>query len=816
MDGRYGRYKAATKSFLSWLGDLVPTFKASSQSTNAIRDAAVAVVKQGMEVPINVIKQLQTAIMLRKEVAEFMMGTKGTNAAPDEGHSFFIDVLMFCHAALKPLVKSPTQPSSKPQDQTAPSADTSEAFLIELSNRFHGLTFEELEDVEFPEHVPSNGVSINSESVEWDEEWLMIMYFVIDLSEITEKVWATWKLYTEKKTTLMAATAVTNTSVTIISRLAASLELAYPHLVDWEHIFAVLYLDDAIDMVQDLAPKVTYGDAVRAVTMSIECIMAEQVPQISKEIMKITKLSRSDAELVIDKTQQDLQFALSPYAVFPGQSLLLVGKNGFKETHSLIRITAQRLGMEAKMKISIPVESVYGKPWDERTNLAKSLDELTSFLGADILPASFKMPRTKTLEYEKALMPLFTHFNKFTSVGKISTSLCFVFHILQVAILAVQGELRVSRLAAESMLRMNIYEKKLNDYLTGGPFDSFRSRQNLSMVHQWISDLNKKRYGSVDAKQRPRAYYNPWMAGQNLATTAYGIGIYAGFYLMDSVGQARVILHLYNALTLCGYMEKLPLLETLMELYGRSGSLWVGGKPAAKGQFMKGGLLSWGNDTHTTGKVYRMIRPHQERIAAGNPIMPVPEKKFEKLHNTLRGLDLKEPVCGAAVESFDFMCKQDFSKFPADVLENNGLLLDSVKAMVEKDRDVLGMDLIYIGVVFLDMWQQIISMVAENRGLFHFMLSDWEIRDTGKGWRESRENLEASQNTYLTQQILLMLDLDTLGERQTNVVERTSRIISEKVLSLKEEDYFIFKKESIVCNEATGYLADGYKYKGWS
>ncbi|KAF0719752.1 Aste57867_824 [Aphanomyces stellatus] len=94
------------------------------------------------------------------------------------------------------------------------------------------------------------------------------------------------------------------------------------------------------------------------------------------------------------------------------------------------------------------------------------------------------------------------------------------------------------------------------------------------------------------------------MAGQLLfMCTMMELSLSAGLAQVDDAGQTRMLLHLYNAMRVLDLIQDIPPMSPLVRLFDQpqSKSVWVGGRPTARGHFVRGHLLAWGYSPQSAG-----------------------------------------------------------------------------------------------------------------------------------------------------------------------------------------------------------------------
>jgi hypothetical protein len=84
------------------------------------------------------------------------------------------------------------------------------------------------------------------------------------------------------------------------------------------------------------------------------------------------------------------------------------------------------------------------------------------------------------------------------------------------------------------------------------------------------------------------AFWNPCCGGMFIAFLCYQINLEGGAFMVDSIFQLRIVLHLYNALQQRNLISgNIPLLTSLANVFERAPSVWAGGKPTRNNMVMR-------------------------------------------------------------------------------------------------------------------------------------------------------------------------------------------------------------------------------------
>ncbi|EQC42567.1 hypothetical protein SDRG_00297 [Saprolegnia diclina VS20] len=240
--GRWYRYKTATNAVVAWLkrSSVGKAKKAKASAgewtTPMIWAAAVKIADKAMPVPASIMRQLTRSIRLRWLSSQAV-------SEPDEGHVHFLDLLRAIKAKLEPLVEA-RQPSP-----AAPVVDATN-----LSNTFDALSVDDDDDDTDAPDMPAFDVAAFVPPVEptraeasrakllarIDAEKFRAWCFVSDMDELMGEVKAVWRDFKQGKTTLVAATAVTNACVKLVGTLSSELQVEHPYLKTLDEIAVLL------------------------------------------------------------------------------------------------------------------------------------------------------------------------------------------------------------------------------------------------------------------------------------------------------------------------------------------------------------------------------------------------------------------------------------------------------------------------------------------------------------------------------------------------------------------------------------------------
>eukprot|EP00122_Pirum_gemmata_P006181 Pgem_evm1s5645 len=336
------------------------------------------------------------------------------------------------------------------------------------------------------------------------------------------------------------------------------------------------------------------------------------------------------------------------------------------------------------------------------------------------------------MDHELNVFALENHFKKYNDNKVITMTLAFGVHATALALITAKKyesikvdlkerrELIGKRFAfeyckrnddhfAKEMKRIFKIPERTEDLLLDSYITIGNIRTTLAHICVEKNFLTESEVGgevSVPVKvgRIERAIYNPVLGGQLTCMLGLMYNFELGLTYFDSISQARVTLHFYNALCHVGYItEKIPIFDKMItELGNKTKMLWVGSKPSQKGEFLKGFLLAFGYSPQAANKLPVF---HHGRI------------EFDKTRllkctgNLDRDLHAADP--DILSPTYKIICENNYSDFPENTLNDSNLFLDHVKTVVEKEikeanletGTLLTMDFFTINQTFHGIWK---------------------------------------------------------------------------------------------------------------
>ncbi|EQC31017.1 hypothetical protein SDRG_11204 [Saprolegnia diclina VS20] len=564
--GRYHRYKAATNVVLTWLQEATQpkntniTVRARSAnvaewSVSQIWTAALEVVEAATPVPCRILRELGTAVRLRHEYSLKM--------PPDDGHMHVLNTFRAIEARWTPLVSAKTPTSTTPFDLTtfSPPTDATDAAHTRLVARLEGAQFQ-------------------------------CVFFLLDLDDMNREVKLAWEMFQRGEMSLIAATAVTNACVHTVDELSKTLRIAHPHFEDLDHIMAFLVCEELlIDLVVGNA-DLTLSTAVEVVVLAKRAMIDEFRPAAEHTIAKALQTTITAAACLIDRVLNQYEtpsrFGDLEWTATLDTSLV----NLQQGLHTMIKV------LPPGTRSAVP-DGFFNRHWPERHGLASSPSDLLKTFLAHILPVfllhdagDVMLPREPTTN------PLFTLLRTYVKTKRVPVALVFACQSLLWSLVYTQGtsDAHYANIVDDTRVTIARVTSQLTTCceFADGRFVPAATASNMAMALRWLVNLRvttspSKPFGQMEVD---RAWFNPYMAGQLLLTITTDITFTLGLTTIDDIGQARAMIHLYNALRV---LDKIPAnkdLDTLVAMFERGKSLWLSGRPTSRGDIGCGRLLA--------------------------------------------------------------------------------------------------------------------------------------------------------------------------------------------------------------------------------
>eukprot|EP01127_Copromyxa_protea_P020261 TRINITY_DN6745_c0_g1_i2.p1 TRINITY_DN6745_c0_g1~~TRINITY_DN6745_c0_g1_i2.p1 ORF type:complete len:790 (-),score=94.38 TRINITY_DN6745_c0_g1_i2:17-2386(-) len=755
FNSRYKQYKQATEDFLAWLRKAdkglgtKPTIAAIEQAIQNVR-------KKKMRVPVTTILNLTASIRLRSETSVVIGPDR------DEEHVFFLSFLRRCKSSLLPLCEE------KKDSKVTVKAET----VDKTTNRFSSLQLSDDEEEEVDEGgnlremppplpTPSSVQSLYNTS-----DRFPCLCFLLDMHELFGYVVKAWRDYKKGTLSIIAASAVTNACVKRIQTLFSLLQLEFPYITEFQHLFLIVFLSDVLDWVRTMHPRINTREKVVRVCYIASMYVPGHEENIISRIVGTEHMAREDAEdlmhMVLSNWSEraDDFFGWSEH-MGRAQDIIWTAAT----LNGLIEMINRNVRLTAR-------EGFFGRRFDERKKLAKDFTDLHDLLMADIMPSLMVSGFQVENRHDKRvdmLFPLVPMMAEFVETKKTSVPLIFAIHSMLLAVINVQGNGDFERIIPQTKACLQTLFGSIESYID---FPMFRGHPSVLLSatagHNHLSFFVKHRDTQCTKAQQDRAFYNPWMAGQHLLLSSCLHSLYYGAHPIDGLGQTRIVLHLYNAFRHVKLIENpIPLFETLTQVFSRCPVLWEGGKPEECGSFTKGFLLSWGHGLQNAGDLAMLMRrspsyfenvaeDHEEENGAGRSsklknISPFDlSPAYVRIHGDFTGID---------------GVKDDF-----------GLVIQELRNVVDSDP-AIGLDLFAISIFLQEfMGKLIIEMKRKERvDMLVEIIVKERIRERLAGRKTKVEYRDTAQSgrsvwtIFYLQQLLTWVD--NYGTDVSNIPE---------------------------------------------
>ncbi|EQC42566.1 hypothetical protein SDRG_00296 [Saprolegnia diclina VS20] len=410
-------------------------------------------------------------------------------------------------------------------------------------------------------------------------------------------------------------------------------------------------------------------------------------------------------------------------------------------------------------------DGFFGPTWDESRQSAPTRKALFQTLLADVLPPLLHQvldERAFKIDHQDDFMPFHKLVKEYETTQVVTLPFVFAAQCLLESILAVQGPpsdavtvASVGAYATDAMRRVLQHLQTFKES-PGELFSPPHTKRNLNVTVAWLGNTLRiaTTYPGFTENEVARAWLNPWMAGQHVLMTTMTLGLDTGIFLLDDIGQGRLVLHLYNALRIRDHVAPVPVLDMLADLFEQGKSVWAGSRPNAPGGFLKAHLLAWGYEAKDAPVVAASSRNQAGEVDAKTAHRDSKDRrsKFQKAHAKMqrkgRTLNVTEPEhLSRAYRLATYM--------EAPVMRNEKLpsMRDLQRTMdAEWDR-YLHLDFGAIGLLFREIWTHLVRTLG-------FSGVGPQCPQFDPDWRETQENNQIHNENLCLQTLLFYCDED--------------------------------------------------------
>jgi hypothetical protein len=644
----YERYKQCTSAFRDWLQSVLPPhFQLKKvvdlqKAADEIFDQALGYYqsKEDGELPIviprEVMHNLSECIELRERVSM-------AYGQADEGHHFMIDTLKYCRRILgfsRNVVRVAVNDS--------PLAGTSEIggrfnALLEVEEDEQEEAQSDMETIRSQEELVTDIEAPPKPKYEYTIEELIngddrfeACSFIATMNElmfVVEEHYGVMKQIMRGEgphdtssfvQLMMECSVVANMAMEAVSSMEATLAADHPHLSSFYAVLALVFLYPIIaDIEKGMGPDVKRQHPTLAKRFAgdiVECSFRNKgdpvkLDSVIKRFVKDSSIQKSVAQKFADEikftTDTEIQMACNErenaqalalarsYGVRPHMWFARFGSLGNERsilnTQNLVQMVMGIVQDNTKL-VSRP--GFFGASWDECSRPARRIQgDMDQLFAGEILPELIEVCKRQPiscLPNRQELMPLLdllaTHLRN--RRAPVPASLTFGLQTILISLFVLQGHGDVSRLAASSQQSYDkLFEQLEKDSTSDRPQPPvfYLNLKTFLPIRNLPSAIGQT--GSRTAEKH--AFWNPVMGGQFLLYATYITSIGLGSATVDTLGQLRFTMHLYNALKECKLIQDIEFLDNLDKVFANTKAVWVGGRPG-RGSFAKHFWLAWG------------------------------------------------------------------------------------------------------------------------------------------------------------------------------------------------------------------------------
>ena len=434
---------------------------------------------------------------------------------------------------------------------------------------------------------------------------------------------------------MMECAMVVNEATESVQEAETALTASHPHLSSFYHVLALVFLPHYMaELQKDMKDKSKLDRephmVIRFVADIVECSFHnrgnERIAPLVKRFVKKSGLALATVKNVAQKvhvqTALEVQLALEEPMNAQHNQMLSVSNltpHMWLQRHAFIGgdrciLNTQNIvqkildAVQDRTKL-VGMPGFWGPSFDEKlrpaTRIRGDLDEpFASMILPELIEICKVAPFSRLPDREQLItvLELLQRHVKGGRTRPVPVALTFGLHSILTSVFVIQGDGDVERIASYSKQSYETLFAQL-DKLS----DPSVSPQNApvfyanvgsfkTLVHfaRPVSSTFDPRLPSVDLATAERlAFWNPVIGGGYLlyATCLCSIGL--GSATVDSMGQLRFTLHLYNALKQCKANFCVPFLENLDKVFSKTKAVWDCGRPQ-KGSCCKHFWLSWG------------------------------------------------------------------------------------------------------------------------------------------------------------------------------------------------------------------------------
>ncbi|KDO28242.1 hypothetical protein SPRG_06292 [Saprolegnia parasitica CBS 223.65] len=567
--GRWHRYKAATDAFLGWLQRT--TAKKHRKEAQATAEAWTT-------------GQIWAAAITVAEA-----GVPASRCLPhEEGHIYFLNVLRAIQAMLTPLKPPSLIPTTRSGDG--------------LSNVFEALALDDTGDDAAADMPPFDGTKFVPPEAPTPEEAARAAR---QAQLEADRFHALCSLRDHGETSLVAATAVTNHCIIVAQSLFSELTLELPYIESIECIDVLLGDSDSLRYLV-FQQGLPLCDAVEICVLARNIAardghaaslpVAQAATLSEKEAMELHAFFMNELSVLVSTRHgRDLMFIhyafKRPYRDATGD--LHCDSTAFEVLSSLFVAK-----VVPRLAVSVRADALKLVP--EIVGVSPFLPVLKVYLDNDIGIAPMMLVFATTCLAQAMSIVDGPGSDHITCASVAATTSAALKQQFKSVLVCRQGR------RAEQASASNKADSQL---------DAFLATVSGS-YHATLGVVTKDAQFASDA-DRARWWLNPYMAGQFLLAGATLLNGAPGHSLLSTaMSDSRLVLHVYNALRVCGHVERVPELEKLVDFFANDKRMWPTGRPTAPGAFTTSYMMTDGAPLETMARMTAITSAPFERASA--------------------------------------------------------------------------------------------------------------------------------------------------------------------------------------------------------
>ena len=577
---------------------------------------------------------------------------------------------------------------------------------------------------------------------------------------------------------LMECAVAANMATECVQSAENALVTSYPHLSSFYHVLALVFLPN---FIADIERKIDLSRleqnphmALHFVAEIIECCFhnkgMEGLPpgriktfvrksgilyaDVEMEAKQIHLLSFFESQLALEeKNNAALNQMVTtasgqqPHSWLEKYFAHIGGDRCILNTQKIVQMLMDIIKPNIKL---LGKHGFWGSSFDEDENPAKRIrgdldDAFAGRIMPELLVICWNAPFTCLPERRQLItcLDLLQEHVKGDRTQPVPVALTFSLHAIIVSIFVLQGDGDLARIASYSKQSYNTLFAQLNDisdeskipqnapnfYMNVGLF------KNLVNFAKPVTTEYNEQFAAVDLTVSHRlAFWNPVIGGGYLLYGTYICSLGLGSATIDSLGQTRFTLHLYNALKQRDPTLSIMLLQSLDKAFGMTEAIWVGGCPK-KGSYCKHFYMSWGmslseasrqaagyssNSAEDNASHFR----NERQVGMGEVFRSLKEILPEEYSASYKRLVTQNYDDTNNVASYTIRNAQDVSQDDKGRFEDYSNLLiriNMTRDSMDDDEDILPYNLSSVGCILLEFTNALSEHMVSCKEYWHFI-----------------------------------------------------------------------------------------------